>query len=116
MTPREIPVGDFFGDVVPLWSEPVPEPHPLADVLADALSILEPHQVEMVMLHTGGFSVREIADLTGMSKSQVHRELPELMARVKELLQSNEEVTNYVHQDGDTGADPQGGDGAPEPS
>lgn len=109
MNARETPVGEFFGDVTPLWGAQPDQDHPLAEAISQALSDLEADEIEMVMLHINGFSVRDIAELMGTNKSRIHRALPELMKRVSTLLRGNEEITNHVHGRRDDGSDSDGG-------
>jgi len=92
------------------------EDHPLREVIAGVLGELEPDEIEMVMLNVNGFSVREIAELLGTTKSSVHRKLPALMGRVAQLMKANQEVTNYVHPPADDGTDSEGGGQDSEPS
>jgi RNA polymerase sigma factor (sigma-70 family) len=72
------------------------EPHELADVLDELLSELDEQSRDMVVMHVSGLSVREIAEMVGVSKSQVHRKLPELMEQLADKLKNNTEVMAYV--------------------
>lgn len=74
------------------------EPHELTDVIEDILSEFSEIDQDIIVMHlVGGLSVREIADMTGISKSQVHRKLPLLQQRLADAFRNNPTITEYVN-------------------
>lgn len=71
--------------------------HPLDAAIASAMSELtEAEQTLAVMAFVEGLSVRQIADLSGISKSEIHRRLPALRVKLAALLKSNPDVVSYM--------------------
>lgn len=127
MPPREVPTDSFYSAdgstpetpmqalmEAPPGAEPavsaIEKTHSLSAVIGELMSeLLNEDELDMVTMHVGGFSVREIADMVGLPKSTVHRQLPKLMQRVAAAFKNNEEILGHVYGITDEGTDPQGG-------
>lgn len=120
--PRESPVGSFWvadktQPTTPaqalMESAPGDEPrrstmeaHPLADVIDELLQQMDETDRDIVVMHTvGGMSIRDIAQTTGLSKSDVHRRLPNLMEQLTDLLKNNPTIRKYMGEDIDSDND-----------
>ncbi len=56
---------------------------PVYDALADVLTSQE---LDILELHSNQFSVRDIAEMLGISKTTVHRKLPGILATAAEAM------------------------------
>jgi RNA polymerase sigma factor (sigma-70 family) len=95
---REIPVAQFFENT-PLWGEPAEagQPHSLQEVIEKILAEFDETDREiLVMSLMGELSVRQIADMVGLSKSEVHRRLQVLVPELTAHLKENDAVTDYI--------------------
>lgn len=103
---REIPVAQFF-EHRPLWGEPnmAGEEHPLTEVIEKVLAEFDETDREiLIMSLMGELSVRQIADMVGLSKSEVHRRLAVLKPELEAHLKENHAVNNWIGQDQGTGS------------
>jgi len=74
-----------------------PQDHPLKDVIAELLGEFnETDKALIVMKVVEGLSIRDIAEVMQLSKSDVHRRLKPLMERLKELFMSNPEIVEFM--------------------
>jgi RNA polymerase sigma factor (sigma-70 family) len=66
--------------------------------VAAVLEGLSEDEKDMLMMRlVSEMSVRDIADCMGMSKSDVHRRLPPLIKRVKDLLRADPTIKEYLN-------------------
>lgn len=71
--------------------------HSLDQIIASAMEELtDTERAIAVAAFVEGLSVRQIAELTGVSKSEIHRKLPVLKERLAKSLIKHEEITRYV--------------------
>lgn len=113
MPPREQPRGQFWEpsqarpttpaqalmEAAPgegVAASTIEDQHPLAEVLDELLADMDETDRDIVTMHVAGISVRDIAQMVGSSKTQVHRRLPILMREVAKRLRKSEEVKCYL--------------------
>lgn len=102
---REIPVPEFF-EHNPLWGDPAAagEPHALQEVIEKVLAEFDETDREILTMSLmGELSVRQIADMVGLSKSEVHRRLQVLVPELTAHLKENNAVTSYLGSGEGTG-------------
>lgn len=119
MMPRETPVGQFWVHYNQKPTTPMqalmeaapgddPEPssmedqdHQVGDVIRELLADFSEDDRDILVMHTNGLSVRDIASNLGWDKMKVHRRLPGLMERLAEKFTTNPEIMEHIYGNDD---------------
>jgi len=71
--------------------------HPLQEVIAEALATFTETERDLLVMKTvEGLSIRDIAEVMRLSKSDVHRRLKPLLQRLTDLLKDHPEIREYL--------------------
>lgn len=119
MMPRETPVGSFWvaqteQPTTPLQAlmEAAPgedpaqssmedQDHELGDTIRQLLNDFSEDDRDILVMHTNGLSVRDIASNLGWDKMKVHRRLPGLMQKLAEKFRTNPEIMEHIYGSND---------------